>query len=101
MPLSVCSGVHFARLLVCLSVHLWRPLWGVALAPKQTYPIRNYAVGQYLLTLRSRARLTQSELAERIGVHRRSVQKWESSETYPTVENLRTLIAVLLPLGGF
>jgi hypothetical protein len=28
-----------------------------------TYPTRNYAVGQYLLTLRSRAKLTQAELA--------------------------------------
>ena len=71
------------------------------MASKQTYPIRDYAVGQYVLTLRSRAKLTQAALADRIGVHRRSVQKWESGETYPTAENLRTLIAVLLPLGAF
>lgn len=71
------------------------------MAPKQSYPIRNYAVGQILLTLRSRAKLTQSEFAARIGIHRRSVQKWESGETYPTAENLRALIAVLIPLGVF
>ncbi|MCB0209161.1 MAG: tetratricopeptide repeat protein, partial [Anaerolineae bacterium] len=71
------------------------------MASKQTYPIRNYTIGQYLLTLRSRAQLTQAALADRVGVHRRSVQKWESGETYPTVDNLRTLIAVLLPLNAF
>ena len=71
------------------------------MASKQAYPSRDYAVGQYLLTLRSRGQLTQATLADRIGVHRRSVQKWESGETYPTADNLRTLIAVLLPLGAF
>jgi predicted ATPase/transcriptional regulator with XRE-family HTH domain len=71
------------------------------MASKQPYPTRDYAVGQVLLTLRSRAGLTQSALAARIGVHRRSVQKWESGETYPTAENLRALIDVLLRLGVF
>jgi hypothetical protein len=36
---------------------------------KQPYPTRNYAVGEYLLMLRSRAKLTESELGARIGVH--------------------------------
>lgn len=67
----------------------------------QPYPARNYALGEYLLTLRSRTKLTQAELAARVGVHRRSVQKWESGETYPAAENLRPLIEVLLNLGGF
>jgi len=68
---------------------------------KQPYPARNYALGEYLLTLRSRTKLTQAELAARIGVHRRSVQKWESGATYPTAENLRPLIEVLIKLGVF
>ena len=67
----------------------------------QPYPARNYALGEYLLTLRSRTKLTQAELAARVGVHRRSIQKWESGETYPAAENLRPLIEVLINLGGF
>ncbi|MCX6047260.1 MAG: AAA family ATPase [Chloroflexi bacterium] len=70
------------------------------MASNHTYPIRTYAVGQHLLLLRSRTKLTQAEFAARIGIHRRSVQKWESGETYPTAENLRTVIALLLTLGG-
>jgi transcriptional regulator with XRE-family HTH domain len=40
-------------------------------------------------------------MAARLGIHRRSVQKWESGETYPTAENLRALIAVLVAHDGF
>src|SRR5262245_66489820 len=71
------------------------------MGPKHTYPTRNYGVGQYLFTLRSRAKLTQAELASQIGVNRRSVQNWESGETYPTAENLRALIALLIKVGAF
>jgi len=67
----------------------------------QPYPARNYALGAYLLTLRNRTKLTQAELAARIGVHRRSIQKWESGANYPTAENLRALIELLLTVGVF
>jgi transcriptional regulator with XRE-family HTH domain len=63
--------------------------------------IRAYEVSQYLLMLRSRARLTQSKLGALIGLHRRSIQKWESSESYPTVEHLRSLITAYLVRGVF
>ena len=83
--LSVCPGAHFDRALMCLGVHISFTLHQRALArlgsfmpSKQPYPARNYALGEYLLTLRSRTKLTQAELAARIGVNRRSVQKWES-----------------------
>jgi transcriptional regulator with XRE-family HTH domain len=42
-----------------------------------TYLTRNYALGEYLLALRTRAKLTQAELAARLGVHRRRVQIFE------------------------
>lgn len=71
------------------------------MAAKRTYPIRNYAVGQALLTLRSRAKFTQAELAAQLGLHRRSVQKWETGESYPTAENLRALLTVLLARQAF
>lgn len=63
---------------------------------KPTYPLRDYAVGHTLLTLRSRAKLTQAAWASQIGIHRRSVQKWENGESYPTAENLQALITVLI-----
>lgn len=65
------------------------------------YPTRYYAVGEFLLTLRSRAKLTQAALATRLGIHRRSVQKWESGESYPTAEHLRTLLGLFIELGIF
>jgi transcriptional regulator with XRE-family HTH domain len=72
-----------------------------ATTSNQLHPPKHDAIGQYLLLLRSRARLTQSELATQIGVHRRSIQKWETGETYPSAENLRALIALLIDLGAF
>lgn len=66
------------------------------MAAKRTYPIRNYAVGQALLTLRSRTQFTQAELASQLGLHRRSIQKWETGESYPTAENLRALLTLLV-----
>lgn len=66
-----------------------------------SYPTRNYALGAHFVLLRNRAKLTQVELAERLGVHRRTVQKWESGESYPTAERLKALLALLLDLGAF
>lgn len=71
------------------------------MTPKQPYPTRHYAVSEFLFTLRSRAKLTQAALAAQMGVHRRSVQKWESGESYPTAENLHTLIGIFMKLGVF
>jgi transcriptional regulator with XRE-family HTH domain len=60
-----------------------------------------YAFGQQLLTVRTRVALTQIELAEQIGVHRRSMQKWETGESYPKAETLQRLIAVFLRHHAF
>ena len=65
------------------------------------YRERNYAFGQQLLTLRTRAGLTQIALAAQIGVNRRSVLNWETGELYPKAETLQRLIAVLLAQGVF
>ncbi len=53
-----------------------------------------YDLGNHLLILRTRIGLTQIALAEQIGVHRRSVQKWETGLSYPKAEMLQRLIAV-------
>ncbi|MFN8467818.1 MAG: NB-ARC domain-containing protein [Caldilineaceae bacterium] len=62
---------------------------------RQPYRPRSYTVAELLLALRRRAQLTQLELAQQVGISRRSIQKWESGESYPTAENLRALIALL------
>ncbi len=49
---------------------------------------------------RGRTGLTQREFAERVGVHRRSLQEWEAGVTYPTPERLQAFIAALLDAGG-
>ena len=41
-----------------------------------------------LMELRSRRRMTQGELAERLGVSRQSVSKWENGESFPDLPKL-------------
>ena len=65
------------------------------------YRERTYAVAERLLALRTRTRLTQADLAAQVGVHRRSVQKWEAGEAYPTAQALQRLIAIFLAQGVF
>ncbi len=65
------------------------------------YKERKFVVGQQLLTLRTRAQLTQAELAALAGVSRRSIQNWENGEAYPKEEGLQQLIAVFLTRSIF
>src|SRR5215472_11611296 len=57
--------------------------------------------GRLLLRYRARTRLTQRELASRVGVAMRSVQGWETGLSFPGAERLEALIACLLDAGGF
>lgn len=45
-------------------------------------------IGEKLLTLRTQKNMTQEELAERLGVTRQSVSKWESNGTFPNMNKL-------------
>lgn len=67
----------------------------------RVYRVRNYAFGRQLLALRTQASLTQAELAHRIGVHRRSIQNWETGDAYPQAEKLQRLIVLYLTYGAF
>jgi WD40 repeat protein/transcriptional regulator with XRE-family HTH domain len=62
---------------------------------------KDYSVGRLLLTLRTRAQLSQAELGALIGVSRRSVQKWEGGDGYPGESSLSRLLSVLLARGAF
>src|ERR671916_2787015 len=60
-----------------------------------------YAFGRQVLMLRTRVGLTQSALGAAIGVHRRSVQNWETGESYPKAETLQRLLTVFLQQHAF
>jgi len=67
----------------------------------RVYRQRSYEFGQRVFDLRTRLALTQGQLAEQIGVHWHSVQKWETGESYPKAETLQRLIAVCLHQQAF
>ena len=47
-----------------------------------------------LIQLRKQNHLTQEELAERVGVTRQAIAKWESGDTVPDFEKCRTLAGI-------
>ncbi len=53
-----------------------------------------------LLRHRGRTRLTQRQLAARVGVSRRSIQDWETGLNYPEAQRLQALIGAFLEAGG-
>src|SRR5437773_3554823 len=65
------------------------------------YKQREFDFAHQLATLRRRARLTQEEMALRIGVTEKSIRNWEGGSNYPTELNLRKLIEVYLNNDGF
>lgn len=48
-----------------------------------------------LAALRKLRRMTQEDLAERVGVSRQALAKWEAGETLPDLERSRALAAAL------
>ncbi len=58
-------------------------------------------LGEQLKTLRQRTGFSQELVAERIGVSRQAVTKWEAGQTIPTAENLAALSQLYqVPLEG-
>ena len=68
---------------------------------QRAYRTHNYAFGNQILLLRTRAALTQIALARQLGVHRRSVQNWETGVSYPKAETLQRLIALFVHHQAF
>lgn len=50
--------------------------------------------GENLKSLRSKKNITQEQLAEKLGVSRQSVSKWECAESYPTMDNILELCKI-------
>ena len=61
-----------------------------------SYRERDYAFGQVMLTLRTRLELTQTELAEMLGVRRRAVIDWEGGLTYPKADHLKQFVVLAI-----
>ena len=51
--------------------------------------MRDYKLGNQLYDIRKNAKLTQEELADKIGVTDKAISKWENGSSLPTTENLR------------
>src|SRR6266516_1716428 len=65
------------------------------------YRERDYAFGQLMLTVRTRLGLTQTALAEMLGVRRRAVIDWEGGLTYPTVDHLKHFVVLAIERHAF
>lgn len=56
--------------------------------------MNDYRFGNYIYELRSRAKMTQAELASKIGVTNKAVSKWEVGGAKPSTKTARKLAAV-------
>jgi WD40 repeat protein/DNA-binding XRE family transcriptional regulator len=65
------------------------------------YADRNYDFGQQILALRTAANLTQSGLAERLGISRQAVVGWEAGTSYPSPQHLKHFIELCLEHNAF
>ena len=59
-----------------------------------TYREQDYSFGRAMLTLRAAIGLTQSGLAEYLGVSRQAVGDWEAGSSYPSTRHLKALLAL-------
>src|SRR5258708_5927389 len=66
-----------------------------------SYRERDYAFGQLMLTVRTKLTLTQTELADLLGVRRRAVIDWEGGLTYPNVDHLKHFVALAIERQAF
>ena len=68
---------------------------------RSVYPDRDYGFGQQILVLRTASNLTQSGLAELLGVSRQAVVGWEAGSSRPSPHHLKHLIELCLRHNAF
>lgn len=61
-----------------------------------SYRERDYTFGQLMLTVRTKLKLTQTELAARLGVRRRAVIDWEGGLSYPNADHLKQFVVLAI-----
>ncbi|MBE5954567.1 MAG: helix-turn-helix domain-containing protein [Lachnospiraceae bacterium] len=57
--------------------------------------MNQYVTGAVIKELREKNRMTQTELAERLGVSDKAISKWETAKGYPDISLLEPLASVL------
>src|SRR5689334_13896068 len=68
---------------------------------RPSYRERDYAFGQLMLTMRTTMGLTQTALADLLGVKRRAVIDWEGGLTYPNVDHLKHFVVLAIERQAF
>lgn len=68
---------------------------------RHSYREQDIAFGQIMLTLRTALKLTQTGLANIVGVSRISIADWEAGNKYPKPDNLRKLITYAVEHRAF
>ena len=68
---------------------------------RTSYRDLDTAFGQMMVTLRTAITLTQTELAEFLGVSRRAIGAWEGGVSYPKALHLRQFIALGVDRAAF
>src|SRR5688500_1319105 len=84
LGVSPCASMH-----ICVEPPDWRCGMETDCRGEgchRVYRELRYAFGRQVLTLRTRVALTQSALAAAVCVHPRSVQNWETGESYLKAE---------------
>jgi transcriptional regulator with XRE-family HTH domain len=66
-----------------------------------SYRERDYDFGQLMLTVRTKLGLTQTALADMLGVRRRAVIDWEGGLTYPNVAHLKHFVVLAIERRAF
>ena len=54
-----------------------------------------FAIGKALIGARTKARLSQAELAERIGTDQGNVSRWEAGKALPSTRTLRKIASAM------
>lgn len=68
---------------------------------QRRYKLKDDRFGLLALTLRERAGLKQAAVSAALNVSLRTIQHWEGGTAYPSIANLKDLIALYLRTGAF
>src|SRR2546421_1542493 len=99
------TGLH-SRVAFCPLIPSHRCILGRhternACMKRSSYGEPDYAFGQAMLTLRTTIGLTQSGVAEHLGVSRKAVGEWEAGLNYPQAAHLKAFIALSVEKQAF
>ena len=56
--------------------------------------MNKFEFGNYLYLLRTKLKISQSQLAEKLGITNKAVSKWENSKSKPSIIQLKKLAEI-------